>query len=66
MSKRHKIWISVFAIVCSILASSIGVGFVGGSGLEFPQKVLCNALFMVQFPATVWCVTAIFRKTKER
>lgn len=66
MSRGYKILISVLAIIFSILSSSIGAGLAGGSGLEFPQKFLFNFVFMMQFTTTVWCVFAIFRKTKEK
>lgn len=65
MSKKLKIIISIFAMVWSILSSSIGVGLVSESGLDFLQRFLCNAVFMIQVTVTMWCVFAVFRKTKE-
>ena len=66
MNTGYKFFISVFAIACSILASGIGFGLVGDSRLVFPQRLLCNFIFIMQSIATIWCVIIIFRKTKER
>ena len=65
MSKGYKILISVLATVLSLLAAVLGFGFVSGSDLLFPQKFLCNFAFLMQLIATEWCVTALFRKTRE-
>ncbi len=66
MSRRYKVLVSIIAIVCSMLAASIGCGFVGGSDLTFPQRFLCNFVFSMQFLATVWCVIALFRKDSTK
>ena len=65
MSKGYKILISVIAMICSMFAAGIGCGFVGGSDLLFPQRYLCDFVFIMQFIATAWCVIALFRKNNK-
>lgn len=62
MKRGYKICIAVIAILSSIGAACIGVGFVGDSTLSFGMRFVCNFFFIMQAIATAWAVISLFRK----
>ena len=59
---KRSILPCILVVLLGILSAAVGIGFVGGSNLQFPMKFLCNLLFILVPISDIWLVAWFYKK----